>query len=99
MADDAAGWVTVESVPSDERVALGDLPYEVLISDGRPDRHRVRAMLGPRTLVVQVDGHTCVTAPVYADGRAVTRRGGCVAANGTRITVEVRRRQPGPTAA
>lgn len=92
MADDTPDWVTVEDVPTDQRVMLGHLPYDVLISDGRADRHRVRARLGTRTLVVQVDGHTCVTAPVYADQRAMTRRGGCVAANGTRVTVEVRRR-------
>lgn len=92
MTQSTPGWVTVQDVPTGERVPLGDLPYDVLITNSRADRHVVRAVLGRRTLIVEVDGRTCVTAPVYPDSRAVTGRGGCVAANGTPVTVEVRRR-------
>ncbi|HEX8627636.1 MAG TPA: hypothetical protein VF755_05645, partial [Catenuloplanes sp.] len=72
MTEGTPGWVTVENVPTGQRVPLGDLPYDVLISTSRADRHRVRAVLGRRTLIVQVDGRTCVTTPVYPDSRAVT---------------------------
>lgn len=91
LGEPTSTWVTVHDVPTGERVPLGHLPYEVLITNTRPDRHRVRAVLGRRTLVVQVDGATCLAAPVHADARPVVHRGGCVAANGTLVTVEVRR--------